>query len=172
MYCSECRFFSDLGRCRNGAARRSDVGFFQKACDKFLPPPPKEDNQETTKQQEPMEKETKTAPAETEAPKTKACRECGRELPLDQFSKNRWGYTNLCKDCMTAKKAVKAPAAQEGPKPQPKEEKPAAAAPVASTAKPKRNYLHYVSDEQLVAELKRRGYKGTIEMKKQFDIEA
>lgn len=172
MYCSECRFFSDLGRCRNGAARRSDVGFFQKACDKFLPPPPKEDNQETTKQQEPMEKETKPAPAETEAPKTKTCRECGRELPLDQFSKNRWGYTNLCKDCMTAKKAGKAPAAQEGPKPQPKEEKPAAAAPAASTAKPKRNYLHYVSDEQLVAELKRRGYKGTIEMKKQFDIEA
>lgn len=172
MYCSECRFFSDLGRCRNGAVRRSDVGFFQKACDKFLPPPPKEDNQETTKQQEPMEKETKTAPAETEAPKTKTCRECGRELPLDQFRKNRWGYTNLCKDCMTAKKAGKAPAAQEGPKPQPKEEKPAAAAPAPSTAKPKRNYLHYVSDEQLVAELKRRGYKGTIEMKKQFDIEA
>lgn len=109
---------------------------------------------------------------QNEQPKTKTCRECGRELPLDQFSKNRWGYTNLCKDCMTAKKAGKAPAAQEGPKPQPKEEKPAAAAPAASTAKPKRNYLHYVSDEQLVAELKRRGYKGTIEMKKQFDIEA
>lgn len=165
MYCSECRFFSDLGRCRNGAARRSDVGFFQKACDKFEP------IQQPTKQQEPMA-ETKPAPAETEAPKTKTCRECGRELPLDQFSKNRWGYTNLCKDCMTAKKAGKAPVAQEGPKPQPKEEKPAAAAPAASTAKPKRNYLHYVSDEQLVAELKRRGYKGTIEMKKQFDIEA
>lgn len=171
MYCSECRFFSDLGRCRNGAARRSDVGFFQKACDKFLPPP-QEANQEPTKQTQPMEKETKTAQAETEAPKTKTCRECGRELPLDQFGKNRWGYTNLCKDCMTAKKAGKAPAAQEGPKPQPKEEKPAAATPAASTAKPKRNYLHYVSDEQLVAELKRRGYKGTIEMKKQFNIEA
>lgn len=39
--CHECRFFSDLGRCRNGAVRRSDVGFFQKACDKFLPPPSK-----------------------------------------------------------------------------------------------------------------------------------
>lgn len=116
--------------------------------------------------------ETKPAPAETEAPKTKKCRECGRELPLDQFSKNRWGYTNLCKDCMASKKAGKAPAAQQAPKPQPKEEKPAGEAPAASTAKPKRNYLHYVSDEQLVAELKRRGYKGTIEMKKQFDIEA
>lgn len=165
MYCSECRFFSDLGRCRNGAVRRSDVGFFQKACDKFEP------IQQPTKQQEPMA-ETKPAPAEAEAPKTKTCRECGRELPLDQFSKNRWGYTNLCKDCMASKKAGKAPAAQQAPKPQPKEEKPAGEAPAASTAKPKRNYLHYVSDEQLVAELKRRGYKGTIEMKKQFDIEA
>ena len=169
--CHECRFFSDLGRCRNGAARRSDVGFFQKACDKFLPPP-QEANQEPTKQPQTMEKETKIAPAETEAPKTKTCRECGRELPLDQFSKNRWGYTNLCKNCMTAKNAGKAPAAQQAPKPQPKEEKPAGEAPAASNAKPKRNYLHYVSDEQLVAELKRRGYKGTIEMKKQFDIEA
>ena len=166
-YCNECRYFSDLGRCRNGSTRRSDVGYFQKACPKGEPrvQEPKKIEQENPKIEHTMSEIEQT-------PTTKVCKCCGRELPLDQFSKNRWGYTNLCKDCMASKKAGKAPAAQKAPKPQPKEEKPAGEAPAASTAKPKRNYLHYVSDEQLVAELKRRGYKGTIEMKKQFDIEA
>lgn len=179
MYCSECRFFSDLGRCRNGAARRSDVGFFQKACDKFLP------IQQPTKQQEPMA-ETKPAPAETEAPKTKHCSKCGRDLPLDAFGKKsntKDGLQTWCKECQKAstlaarerrKNAQNKPQIEQ--KPGKIEHKPGeiehAPAPAASTAKPKRNYLHYVSDEQLVAELKRRGYKGTIEMKKQFDIEA
>lgn len=151
--CHECRFFSDLGRCRNGAVRRSDVGFFQKACDKFLPTPPKEDNQETTKQQEPMEKETKTAPAETEAPKTKTCRECGRELPLDQFSKNRNGILHVCKDCMKTKRAKAAEKGQQigrykTPERRPSETFVSALTPLGDTA--------------LIEELKKRGYTGTL----------
>lgn len=102
--CHECRFFSDLGRCRNGAARRSDVGFFQKACDKFLPPP-QEANQQPTKQPQTMEKETKIAPAETEAPKTKHCSKCGRDLPLDAFGNKKGtkdGKQTWCKECQKA----------------------------------------------------------------------
>ena len=30
---------------------------------------------------------------------TKKCRCCGRELPLDEFTKNGFGYTNVCKEC-------------------------------------------------------------------------
>lgn len=170
MTCSECYFFSDLGRCRNGATRRSDVGFFQKACDKFMA---REDpnNEPENKTPTTMNEETKTAPVATaEAPKTKTCSECGRELPLEQFSKNRWGYTSLCKDCMAKKKAGKAPVSHNEPAPQPQEEKPAEQTPAPSKPRPKRNYLHYVSDEQLVTELKRRGFEGKIVMKKQFDI--
>lgn len=130
--------------------------------------------------------ETKPAPAETEAPKTKHCSKCGRDLPLDAFGKKsntKDGLQTWCKECQKAstlaarerrKNAQNKPQIEQ--KPGKIEHKPGeiehAPAPAASTAKPKRNYLHYVSDEQLVAELKRRGYKGTIEMKKQFDIEA
>ena len=34
--------------------------------------------------------------------KSKICKECGRELPLEMFSKNkamRDGHVNICKDC-------------------------------------------------------------------------
>ena len=143
--CSECRFFSDLGRCRNGAARRSDVGFFQKACDKFLPPP-QEANQEPTKQPQTMEKETKIAPAETEAPKTKTCRECGRELPLENFPKqvkSKDGHMNMCRDCFSAK--------HNHPK--------ANTAPVPSV---KEKTLADFTVDAICAELRRRGFSGSL----------
>lgn len=146
MYCSECRFFSDLGRCRNGAARRSDVGFFQKACDKFEP------IQQPTKQQEPMA-ETKPAPAEAEAPKTKKCRECGRELPLDQFSKNRNGILHVCKDCMKTKRAKAAEKGQQVGRYKTPERRPSET--FVSLLTP-------LSDTVLIEELKKRGYTGTI----------
>lgn len=146
MYCSECRFFSDLGRCRNGAARRSDVGFFQKACDKFEP------IQQPTKQQEPMA-ETKPAPAETEAPKTKTCRECGRELPLDQFSKNRNGILHVCKDCMKTKRAKAAEKGQQVGRYKAPERRPSET--FVSLLTP-------LSDTALIEELKKRGYAGSL----------
>lgn len=150
--CHECRFFSDLGRCRNGAARRSDVGFFQKACDKFLPPP-KEANQEPTKQPQTMEKETKIAPAETEAPKTKTCRECGRELPLDKFSNGRHGLLHVCKDCMKAKRSK---AAEKGERPGRYK------TPERRPSETFVSMLTPLSDTVLIEELKKRGYTGTI----------
>ena len=29
----------------------------------------------------------------------RVCKCCGRELPIEQFSKNAWGYTHTCKEC-------------------------------------------------------------------------
>lgn len=30
---------------------------------------------------------------------TKVCKECGRELPLTSFKRNRYGVTSLCLEC-------------------------------------------------------------------------
>ena len=97
--------------------------------------------------------ETKPAPAETEAPKTKTCRECGRELPLDQFSKNRNGSLHVCKDCMKAKRAKAAEKGQQigrykTPERRPSETFVSALTPLGDTA--------------LIEELKKRGYTGTL----------
>lgn len=100
---------------------------------------------------------------------TKVCKECGRELPLEQFSRNPHGYTSLCKDCMKAKqsKGVKAARMREvitadlppeifadlhKPEYQPEGKK----APSAEVV------LAGYSDEELAAELQRRGYTGTL----------
>lgn len=35
---------------------------------------------------------------------TKKCKECGRELPITEFRKSRWGnYTEVCKKCSKEK---------------------------------------------------------------------
>lgn len=30
---------------------------------------------------------------------TKVCRCCGRELPISNFKKGRWGYVSVCTEC-------------------------------------------------------------------------
>ena len=32
---------------------------------------------------------------------TKKCKCCGRELPIEEFVRNAWGATNVCKECNT-----------------------------------------------------------------------
>jgi len=166
-YCNECRFFSDLGRCRNGSTRRSDVGYFQKACPKGLPKeyPPHETEQDHTEiaQDNPKIEHTMD---QNEQPKTKKCRNCGRELPLDQFSRNGRGFFHVCKDCMKAKRHQAAEDAATGEK-EPKKPKP----------RPTHNYrmphqkseaqtfvsaLSNFSDLVLIDELKKRGYTGKL----------
>ena len=100
-----------------------------------------------------MEKETKIAPAETEAPKTKTCRECGRELPLDKFSKNRNGILHVCKDCMKTKRAK---AAEKGEKPGRYK------TPQRRPSETFVSLLTRLNDIVLIEELKKRGYTGTI----------
>lgn len=31
---------------------------------------------------------------------TKICQVCGKEKPLEEFSRNRWGVTKTCRDCV------------------------------------------------------------------------
>ena len=35
---------------------------------------------------------------------TKLCKDCKKDLPIDQFSKNKHGIIGVCKSCMTARR--------------------------------------------------------------------
>ena len=94
---------------------------------------------------------------------TRKCRECGQELPIDQFTKNRYGVTSLCKDCFRKKMQRKtepqvAGILQEEQKWQSDKnvplstEKPAMLPPRLST----------YTDEELIEELRKRGYVGSL----------
>ena len=38
-------------------------------------------------------------------PETQVCKCCGRELPVEQFGRNRFGLLQTCKECMSQKKS-------------------------------------------------------------------
>lgn len=158
QYCSECRFFTDDGRCLNPRKRGTDVGYFQKACPKGEP---------VSTEAAPVQDAAPVQEAqEQEAVKTKRCPCCGRELPLDRFSKHRRhadGLQVYCKDCVS-QNAKRKKEKKEEKKAQHTEEKKAhrteekkKPAPAAAPS------LHDWSVRELVEELERRGYQGTIE---------
>lgn len=193
MYCSECRFFSDLGRCRNGAARRSDVGYFQKACAIFEPI-----EQKPAKIEQPNPQIEHTMTEIEQTPKTKHCNKCGRDLPLEAFGKKtgtKDGLQSWCKECqkestMAArarkKGAAEAPADQPAPKRAPRSEvilpngkhteTPSsdpevirarrwlreAVAPAIPNEEDIAKMVHFASSKMLIAELTKRGWKGTL----------
>lgn len=103
-YCNECAFFTDAGRCRNGAAKRSDVGYFQAACPLFEEMKA-EDKPENNPPKIESKQPLKPSLMEQEKPKTKHCNKCGRDLPLDAFGKkttSKDGLQSWCKECQKA----------------------------------------------------------------------
>lgn len=97
---------------------------------------------------------------------TKACTRCGRELPLDSYygdKKAKDGHQGVCKDCSKELVRMSAAKRRERKKAE-KEAQRAAAVPstiqavkVPETAQ-KAARLADCTDEQILAELKRRGY--------------
>lgn len=135
MICGICDYMRGDGVCWKTSR---EVGYFQQACDRY-----------NNKNDNDME-ETKN---------TKVCKVCGQEKPLEEFAKNRWGYTDYCKDCMKAKKEGKAPGTL-------KIENTAAEA--IEEIKEHNEQLRLAANLSAVAtpilmdELKRRGWTGTL----------
>lgn len=180
MYCSDCRFMTDLGRCRNGGTRRSDVGYFQKACAHFEPKAQPVPETPTTEKQETMEPNNNI--------EGKTCTKCGRVLPVTSFSKkstSKDGLQSWCKECQNAASAeAHQRKKDDGTKPAPaasitrgngkKATTPSsdpellrtrsAIRTMVSPLLPKQEDLaelvHFASSQVLIAELAKRGWKG------------
>lgn len=169
--CGDCHHFSDVGRCRICAtSKREYVGFFADACPLF------------TREPEQPAPETKKE-MENEKPTTKVCKKCGRELPLEQFGKNKNGYINTCKECRSKiqKEAWAKRKPQDSAPVQEYKVKKIAPVRVRMEYKPQEENKHpfltpeevevhkqdallgilrTATDQQLAAELTRRGYRG------------
>lgn len=152
--CGDCHHFSDVGRCRIGSfSKREFCSFFADACPYFT----REPEQPAPETKKEMENEKPT-------PTTKVCKVCGRELPLEQFHKNRWGYTQVCKECKAGK--TSAPVQEyKLKKADPKPEKPKRAPLTPEEVEAHKQdallgILRTATDQQLAAELTRRGYRG------------
>lgn len=102
--------------------------------------------------------------SEEKKPQTKVCKECGRELPVEEFGRHprtKDGLQPLCKDCRSKK--VKAAFAAKKP------EIPAEAierlqeleATVAKALEPSPEIRKF-TDTELLDELARRGWTGEI----------
>ena len=157
MKCGECIFLNDTGHCRLQDKARS---YFAEACSRFSTEPY---IHKQPKEEKPMKEEKKTAAVET----SRICKGCGKELPLEQFGRNRYGYTWYCVDCMKARRQQgmekagynfgEAPAKPKR-KAQPKDKPAADAQP---EAKPAPEWK--MTDAELITELRARGYRGRLE---------
>ena len=83
----------------------------------------------------------------------RVCKKCGRELPLEQFVKNKHGYTSICKECRYGKK-----------------KEPKRRNYYGMTQKPLAVSIETYSDQQLLAELKARGWSGTLTKQMNYEL--
>jgi len=94
---------------------------------------------------------------------TKICKDCGRELPIERFKRNRYGErVSVCLDCDTRKrrenkqKKLMEKAMEERQKTLKEEEV--------------KSELSAYNSRQLMAELARRGYEGELTFLQKIDI--
>ena len=97
---------------------------------------------------------------EEKKPETKVCKGCGRELPLSSFSRNRSGIVGFCNDCMAAKRKATAERNKAH------DDAPIIPKQTAESYEELQpdllGLLQLASDDELVQELRRRGYSGTM----------
>lgn len=107
VVCLDCPMYQKGGYCRK---RHKDVGAINEACDWAKNLDQLEDEDDAIAEViDIVEDLTDTEMPQVEAcaPTTKVCSDCGRELPLESFSRNVRaldGHQSKCKDCM--KKAL------------------------------------------------------------------
>ena len=158
MTCQDCTHYAGNGKCRKnkkGTTSPLKVADDLSCFDQAAPEKP-------------------VLPEENK-PETKICKGCGRELPLDAFWRNRQGVTGYCKDCMKEKHAKAAAKREQNYKEReerllaeifPNEKKDLDEARQSfqeeldrvAPVKP----IKAFSDEELAAELRSRGYSGTL----------
>ena len=100
--CGHCAYwasnsFTGTSSCR--LTKRDDVGYFAPSCEHF------EKREQPTKPKETMN----TTETTNTAPQTKVCKNCGRELPLEDFPEHPRtadGHGHICTECFRAKNAA------------------------------------------------------------------
>lgn len=83
---------------------------------------------------------------------TKVCRCCGRELPMSNFKKGRWGYVSVCNECDKQHRAENRQLRIDKAKQKVEDMR----------AETRQLCLADFTPRELMAELKRRGYEGKI----------
>ena len=83
---------------------------------------------------------------------TKVCKCCGRELPINNFKKGRWGYVSVCNECDKQHRAENRQARIDKAKQKVEEVR----------AGNRQLCLADFTPRELMAELKRRGYEGKL----------
>lgn len=143
MICGEdCYWYRDSGRCNK--SRKGYTGFLTR-CDDYKCFTPKDKIMEDKKL-------------------TKACKVCGKEKPLDEFQKTRTGaYSSTCKKCMS-EKIAQAKAEKAGIVTLAEKAGTATFTKMETSVKADKmqTYLNLYSDEEIMEELKNRGYTGTL----------
>lgn len=94
-----------------------------------------------------------------ESKKTKVCKVCGKELPIEMFRKNiksKDGYTDTCIDCINVKIRAGFNKKKDAQK-KPKSEEPIRLEDTIKMV----DAIHNVPDQALVNELRQRGYDVT-----------
>lgn len=83
---------------------------------------------------------------------TKVCRCCGRELSINNFKKSRWGVVSVCNDCDKQHRAENRQERIDKAKQKVEDVR----------AENRQLCLADFTPRELMAELKRRGYEGTL----------
>lgn len=81
---------------------------------------------------------------------TKTCKVCGREKGLNDFYRNRIGYTLVCKDCVSNKRKTT------------KDNKNETVKLRALLSEKRQLALNDFTPRELMLELRRRGYEGNL----------
>ena len=83
---------------------------------------------------------------------TKVCKCCGRELPISNFKKGRWGYVSVCTECDKQHRAENKQSRINMAKQKIEDVR----------AENRQLCLADFTPRELMAELKRRGYEGKL----------
>lgn len=146
--CGDCIDFTDTGRCRCPQSGRNAVGFFSPGCSLW-----QKQNQIIEDNMEKFTIKNEGGDDTTFATETNICKVCNRTLPLESFKKNRFGYTNVCKECSkdSFRRTVR-----KNPNPKTKAEVVEKAFQAVN-----KDAVKDLTDAQLAEELRARGYEVT-----------